>query len=243
MSCIVISGGYGYGVAPTVTIEGDGTGATAIAHVEAGRVTKIEMTNYGSGYRWANVTITSSGEGYGYAATSRAVITPFGGHGKDPINGTYARSLMFYTDISKDSNQGFIVNNDFRQLGIIKNPRQFNSVSSLTTNLASGCYVCSGTISTQNFKQDQTITMGSADGPRFRIVAVTTAAALVQAIDNVAPTLGSIMINEDSFTFTINGVTPPTVDKYSGDLLFIDNKQAFTPTEDETVILRTVIKF
>ena len=243
MSIIVVSGGYGYGVAPTVTITGDGTGATAIAHVEGGRIKKIEMTNYGSGYRYANVSITTNGEGLGYAATARAVITPFGGHGKDPVNGTYARSLMFYTDISKDANQGFTVDNDFRQLGIIKNPRKFQSVSSLTETLASGCYVCSGTISTQNFQKDQTVRLGSITGPRFRIVSLTTSSVLLQSLDNAVPTIGTIMINENSNSFAINGVTSPTVDKYSGDLLFIDNKQAFTPTEDETVILRTVIKF
>jgi len=43
--------------------------------------------------------------------------------------------------------------------------------------------------------------------------------------------------------FVCSTVTPPTVDKYSGDLLFIDNKEAFTPTADETVTLRTVIRF
>ena len=243
MSCIVVSGGYGYGVAPTITIDGDGEGATAIAIVEEGRLKKIEMTNYGSGYRWATVSITTAGDGFGYGASVRAVITPFGGHGKDPVNGTYARTLMFYTDISKDANQGFIVNNDFRQLGIIKNPRQYNSVSSLTSNLASACYVVSGNISTQNFTQDMLIRQNGLDGRRYRIVALNTTSALIQSIDNDVPVIGSIMINANSNTFTVTGVTSPTVDKYSGDLLFIDNKQAFTPTEDETVILRTVIKF
>jgi spore maturation protein SpmA len=66
---------------------------------------------------------------------------------------------------------------------------------------------------------------------------------LVQSIDNAVPAVGNIMLNPSSNTFGVSGVTEPTADKYSGHLLFIDNKQAFTPTADQTVTLRTVIKF
>ena len=248
MSCVVISGGYGYGAAPTVTIEGDGTGATAVAIVEDGKVKKIEMTNYGSGYRYANVTISTSGEGLGYAASARAVMTPFGGHGKDPINGTYARTLMFYTNISKDKNQGFDVNNDFRQLGLIKNPRKYTTsatdYATFREILGSGCFVVTGTINTATFSADKNLRLNNqTTGKLFRIVSSTTTGCLIQSLENAVPTIGEVLIDEDGNQFTIGGVTNPTVDKYSGDILFIDNKQAFTPTEDQTVTLRTVLKF
>ncbi len=241
MSCPVISGGFGYGGAPTVTITGDGTGAAATATVENGSITKINMVNYGQGYRWAKVSITAAGSGYG--ASARAAITPYGGHGKDPINGMYARTLMFYSNISKDQNQGFDVNNDFRQIGIIKNPRQFGQNSLLKSALASACYVVTGTIDTTVFTADTTLTMGSLTGPRFRIVSVTSTGALLQSLDNAIPTVGATFLNSNSVGFGASGVTAPTADKYSGDLMFIDNKQAFTPTVDQTVTMRTVIKF
>ena len=142
MAYQVISGGFGYGSNPELTIEGDGTGAAAHAVVENGSVKKIIVDNYGSGYRWIKVTVG----GTGYGASVRGIIAPFGGHGKDPITGLYARTLMFYTNISKDTNQGFNVNNDFRQLGIIKNPRQFGSYGNLKNALASACYVVLGTV-------------------------------------------------------------------------------------------------
>jgi hypothetical protein len=239
MAYPIISGGYGYGTPPTVTIVGDGTGAAATATVENGALKKITVTNYGLNYRWADVTIT----GTGYGATARAVRAPYGGHGKDPINGMFARTLMFYTNISKDTNQGFEVNNDFRQLGIIKNPRQFGKLALLNSSIGSSCYVVTGTIDTLNFTADMDLFLGDLDGRRFRIVSVTSTGALIQSLDNAVPTVGSVFLNEDSQTFTVSGVTAPTADKYSGDLLFIDNKQAFTPTADQTVTLRTVIKF
>lgn len=238
MSAPVISGGWGYAAA-TVTIEGDGTGATANAVIGAqGEIKKIVITNYGQNYRWARVTIN----GNGFGAKARAVITPYGGHGKYALNGLYARTLMFYTNISGDKNQGFNVNNDYRQLGIIKNPAQYGNTNSLTAIAASACWVVSGAISTTFFPADS-IVSETTSGRRFRIVTNTGSAALLQSLDNYVPQIGTTFINSGNFTFTASAVTPPTADKYSGDLLFIDNKAAFTPTADQSVTLRTVIRF
>lgn len=238
MSIPVISGGWGYAAA-TVTIEGDGTGATANAVIGSqGEIKKITITNYGQGYRWARVTIN----GNGFGAKARAVITPYGGHGKYALNGLYARTLMFYTNISGDKNQGFDVNNDYRQLGIIKNPAQYGSTNTLTAIAASACWVVSGSISTTFFPADS-IVSETTTGRRFRIVTNTGSAALLQSLDNFVPQIGTTFVNSGNFTFTASAVTPPTADKYSGDLLFIDNKAAFTPTADQSVTLRTVIRF
>jgi hypothetical protein len=102
--------------------------------------------------------------------------------------------------------------------------------------------VITGDINLSQFSQDMVIRLAS-NNARFRIINLTANSALVQSLDNGTPTVGGVMSNEASQTFGINGVTIPTVDKYSGDLLFIDNKQAFTPTADQTVTMRTVIKF
>jgi hypothetical protein len=238
MAYPVISGGFGYGTTPTVTIDGDGIGAAAHAIVEGGAIKKIVVDGYGTGYRWANVTVA----GGGFGAKARAVRAPYGGHGKDPITGMFARTLMFYTNISKDTNQGFSVNNDFRQLGIIKNPRQFGQYGNLKSALASACYVVTGFVDTAIFKQDMLLTVGDS-ARRYRIVALTTTGMLLQSLDNAVPAVGTVFVNPNGVTFTASGVTAPTADKYSGHILFIDNKQAFTPTADQTVTLRTVIKF
>lgn len=71
---VVETGGAGYGSAPTVTIEGDGSGATATATVVGGAVTSITMTDFGSGYTYAKVSL--SGGSPSTAATARAVVAP-----------------------------------------------------------------------------------------------------------------------------------------------------------------------
>ena len=62
-SIAVTTGGTGWTSAPTVYINGIGTGATATATVAAGVITAIAMTNNGSGYT-AAPTISFNGGGF-----------------------------------------------------------------------------------------------------------------------------------------------------------------------------------
>ncbi|MEY4395028.1 MAG: Synechococcus phage, partial [Planctomycetota bacterium] len=58
----LLTGGSGYGIAPTVNITGDGTGATANATLTNGVVTAIVITNPGTGYTYApSVSISAPG--------------------------------------------------------------------------------------------------------------------------------------------------------------------------------------
>ena len=290
----VISGGYGYGSA-SVSIIGDGTGATAEAVVDlsTGKISKINITNRGQNYTFAYVVIYGNGTG----ATARAIISPYGGHGKNAPEELFARTLMFYSNISSDLNQGLKVNNDYRQIGIIKNPRGYNTTRYFDSTIGSACFIVEADINLNFFEKDMdlTITRGinwapntayvqgqqiynstnlyavtqsgttSASPPshtignamngtavlqyigspvrRYRIVSLTSTSVLLQSLDNDIPTVNDTFLNSNNNSFKPKTVGLPTVDKYSGQLMYIDNKQGFTPSEDETVILRTVIKF
>jgi uncharacterized repeat protein (TIGR01451 family) len=68
-SIVVTAGGSGYTSAPVVTLAGGGTGATAVASVNAsGAVTSVTLTSAGSGYTSAP-TVGFGGPGSGAAAT------------------------------------------------------------------------------------------------------------------------------------------------------------------------------
>lgn len=68
----VTAAGTGYTSAPSVTLTGgNGTGATAVAEIDAaGRVSKISVVNPGSGYTAAPTVELSGGGGSGAAATA-----------------------------------------------------------------------------------------------------------------------------------------------------------------------------
>lgn len=241
----IISGGYGYGVA-NISIVGDGTGATATSTIDSasGRIKKINVTNVGSGYTYANIVISGNGHG----ASARAVMAPFGGHGKNSPDELFATSLMFYSNVSSDLNQGVSVNNDYRQLGIIKNPRVYNAIERFQNLIGSACFIIQGSINTTNFPKDTDLVItrtigGVSQDMRYRIVSSTSSSALVQSLDNDVPHINDVFQNPTGSTFSATSVGLPTVDKYSGQMMFIDNKAGFTPSTDETVTLRTIIKF
>lgn len=64
----ITNGGSGYTSVPTVTIIGDGSGATATAKILSGSVSSITITDPGQNYTTAVVSITG-GDGYGASAT------------------------------------------------------------------------------------------------------------------------------------------------------------------------------
>ena len=66
----IINPGINYSTTPTVTITGDGTGATAVARISSGRITNIEITNKGINYSRATVSITG-GDGSEASAVAR----------------------------------------------------------------------------------------------------------------------------------------------------------------------------
>lgn len=67
-SISIINPGSNYTTAPTITITGDGTGATAEAKIVNGKISSITVLESGTDYSVANITITGDGTG----ATAKA---------------------------------------------------------------------------------------------------------------------------------------------------------------------------
>lgn len=70
-SISITNAGFNYTEPPTITITGDGSGATAEATIVNGRIETITVTNRGTSYTSAVVTISGGG---GQAATASAVV-------------------------------------------------------------------------------------------------------------------------------------------------------------------------
>lgn len=234
----VVTGGTGYSVA-NVTITGDGTGATATATVTAGVVTGITITNPGIGYTKSTVTITGTGTG----ATARAIMSPTGGHGRHAVNELFATALMFSSTISSEKVLNYPVVNDYRQLGFIKNPFVFDLGTYFRGQTGTACYLAKGTINTSQFTIDMKVYPTSRTTKEYRVVALDTAGVILQSLDNDVPIVGDTFRNDVGNTFVITNVTNPDFNKFSGDLLYIDNRGQFTPTTEQTISIKTVIGF
>jgi len=239
----MLSSGLNY-VFANITIEGDGTGCEAEAVIEQGIIKKIVVTNSGFGYSKAEVVI--SGNDLATPAYARAIISPSEGHGKNAIKELFATDISLSTSIALDRNLGFVVNNDYRQLGIIKNPQEYLSFARFNGFSGSTCFAITGDFVYQNIEED--MSLFDTQNNEYRVVAKPAeepsglVSLLVQSIDNKDPTSGTTLSYGDNRQAIISTVTPPDINKYSGDMLFVDNRNSFQPTEEQTLALKTVIK-
>ena len=165
-----------------------------------------------------------------------------GGHGKNAVNELYADALMFFSNISTERNNGFTISNDFRQFGIIKNPTKFDSTVPYSSKFGSTCFALNQTVDITKFLIDDEL--HDNDWNKYKIVAVESTGILVQSINNTIPVSGATLINSrNTEGFSPLTVTSPQVNKYSGKLLYVDNRAAFYQTEDQSITFQTVIKF
>lgn len=112
-------------ISPNVVVNGNGTGfrARAIVNEESTFIDRVEIIESGSGYLYANVSIETN-ETYvetGYTkATARAIVLPKNGHGSDPQKELFAKNVGFSINFAGDEAPS--ANNDFRVIGVLKNP-------------------------------------------------------------------------------------------------------------------------
>jgi len=126
----VTSGGAGYSNGThSVVIRGDGNTALATATATGGSIVKVEMDSAragGSGYNFASARVTAGSPTT--EAKLRPILSPPNGFGADPRDELKSTSLMFTIkpEGSAAGNTGaddFVVSNDFRQVMLIKNPK------------------------------------------------------------------------------------------------------------------------
>lgn len=112
----VTNPGFGYTTAPTVTIIGDGTGATATATVINGRIQKITVVNRGTDYTTALVTLSG---GNGYGASAVAVLDSRFGTLRTVYYDTFAQKQIIRENAGTvDYQKGLVTLNDIRFLSV-----------------------------------------------------------------------------------------------------------------------------
>lgn len=159
----IITTGTQYTQIPTVTIVGDGTGATAAGIISGGNVISIIVTSPGQNYTWATISITGGGVSAN-GASAKAILSPVKGHGSDPVKELGAYFALINSKLIYDESSNFTVTNDFRKIGILKNPLLNDNVTSavgLDYNQATRFYF--GSVSGSLFNADEIVT-GSTSG-------------------------------------------------------------------------------
>ena len=144
-----------YSVAPAVTVSSgvNGGGATArVKTITGGVIKKIDVVNKGTDYRIATATITG---GAGVNAAVIPVISPIGGHGDNPVTELGGAYVMLNTRLIGNDGTDFPVNDDFRKVHLVVNPKvsaSGNAIASENTYSKSELLQDSGEIIYSEFR-------------------------------------------------------------------------------------------
>ena len=246
---VVETGGFGYStVATQIAVTGDGTGMVCEPVIVNGTITEINVTNPGSNYTYCNVVATGAGSG----AVFRAIISPKGGHGKDAISELYASTIMLVSRLSNETNQTIPLTNDFRQISILKNPKVYNSQSFFRNSVGYTCALLECDVNSINtagfngFQLDDTLTLLTDTTKTYTLIEKLARDnkyyLLVQINDNSVPQSGQTLYT-GNYNMSVTGVTQPNINKFSGEMLYIDNRVKFASSENQTIVTSTLISF
>ena len=242
----VFNVGSNYTVA-NVTVIGDGTGFDGtVVLSNANTITSITVNNPGVGYSFANVIITGNGSN----ANVSAIISPPGGHGRDAVRELFANTILFFSTINNERIHGVDVDNDYRQFGIIKDIKQFGNQRAFANATGTSAFLVTLNTLTNALAQplaDDTVLQVQGETFReFQVVETVTAntRALLKNVNNFNLTASTVLVDPiTASTFTVVSVDRlPTINKFSGDLFFIDNRTKVSYSDQQLVTLKTSIK-
>lgn len=241
----VTSGGSGYDFAPTVTIIGDGDGATATAAISANTVTSITMTNRGSGY--TNATVVFSGGGSPtVAATARAIISPKDGHGSNPVKELGGAFILMNVRLDGNESDTFSTTNDFRKIGIVKDPLEYSTSSRATNSVYRQTFRYElSSLTGSEFFSDQVVSFGAntasvveyvpADGGDPPYLYTTLPSPKLFEVGNT--------ISSATASATIAAITTPGLKPYSGEVIYMENRIAVTRSSNQVEDVKLIVEF
>jgi len=173
-----VTGGSGYTDGTYFTgIDGDGSSGVIQIVVSGGAIsaqgsTGTNVVTAGTGYTFATVDLTdvytdsgltsagSIGSGTGGAVVP--IISPKGGHGKDAVSELGGHFVMMNSKLEQFEGDDITVANDFREVGIVKDPFNFGTttISSASTRRQSYAVVMASAPSV-GYEIDEKITQST----------------------------------------------------------------------------------
>lgn len=133
--------GYSGGLGQSVRIIGDGEGGRASVDVVGGKIVNVSITSGGKGYSYGMLDLDSIDGSVGTEARAKLIpiIPPSKGHGYDLYKELGADKVLIYARFD-DSSKDFPIDTKFAQVGILKNPKSYNSSSIFSSDKFSSVY-------------------------------------------------------------------------------------------------------
>ena len=279
----------------TLPIEGDGSGGTVSVTVVNNQVDTVVVSANGKDYTRGVINPSfASGSG----AVFDVIIPPKGGHGADIYRELGSHRVMIHSKY--DSADDFISDNNFSRIGIIRNPTQFGSLTSIlnkdtattlgalklkpdpsssgvttsqTTypvnaeirqNVGTGSsvavgYVASWSKETGVLRYYQPVGLSTLSVNNFRNfdfgtgIAGTSAVTCTDALFEGSSLIPDPNFNGESMDVGNRiislgqnfqaGKANPEVEKYSGDIIYIDNRAPINRSASQKEEVKIVVEF
>ena len=249
-------------VGPWPRIDGDGHGqeivltANTTGGAAAGSVGGVTVVNSGNSFTTATMTVSSQP---GASSPSGAIITPIippkGGHGFDAVTELGGYFAMINTKLTQSESGAFTTSNDFRKIGLLKDPNSNGGYLRYTSDTADQAKVITYSAANEAVTGDITITQ-AASGATAYVVDVNTSASTMRVID---VTNGSSATNgydskpgsfqtgqaatSGTLSFTVSAVANGAMSIGSGEILYIENRAPVARAADQTEDIKLIIEF
>ena len=234
-----------------VPVRGDGTGALATVVIGGtsgandGQIISCALSSIGSGYTHGTILLADIIEQYDIQQSDaltfsanpvfEVIIGPDGGHGSNPARELGGHFCLTDVKLQQTEAFDFSVVNDFRQIGIVRNPYSYGTTSSFSGTTARQTYAIKLASNSGTFTVDEKITqtiaavdINSSGGMTVanEIITVNTAAAHKLATGQMVKIVNGAFAggattghqgthhitktDADTFTFTVSTSRTPT---------------------------------
>lgn len=248
----VSAGGGDYSAKPTVTITGDGSGAT----VAAGNIT---MSGSGSTQSVSSITLNNKGTDYTVAditfstgsAVANATIAPALGHGVDPVSELGGFFVGVNTQLSGSGGAGadLTTGNDFRQITLIKNPTNSGGTTISTATTLQAMDYLDFSAAASGYTIDELLVGGSSGAQAYVVRIDGTKIYYTQNSKTGYKdfTDGETVTGQTSSTAVAlkgsSAVVSGEVNRGSGEILFLENRNPINRSTTQIEDIKVIIEF
>lgn len=239
---LVKNGGSGYPSSSTfpITVIGDGVGCTATASTNSsGSVSSVTITAIGSGYTWANVSISG-----GTGAEFFIITSPRGGYGFDPISQLNARYTLIGVQLPHESGD-FPSANEYRRLGVIRSPLNYGTGTIANASTLNANRIINMALGiTGVFSADEIVT-GMTSGATGTVVDSNSTQVRIVQIGNQRGTfsVGETVVGSSSgASGAVSSITLPEVDASTGDLVYLEHRRPVSRQPDQIETVKIIIE-
>jgi hypothetical protein len=278
---LVVAGGSSFSTSSGATISaipirGDGASGVASVVISSGAIASASVTTAGTGYtyayiRTADIIAATNAGGAGSGDNLNVIIPPKGGHGANALKELGAFYVMLNKSlVGIEGTSDIGVANDFRRIGLIKNPTNFGTSTVASASTRRQIYAAVFSSVSGTFVADEEINQASTGAvgkvieydatnkllywyqTRFPDVGTASTGMLVafsganaitgQTSSAAATPLTSSSTDVNGVSIT-SGYSNPELAYDSGDILYVEERSPITRASDQTENIKLIIEF